>query len=60
MGVQEKMNAFVEVSALDEEFYSGSLVMIIGILEKFCPKWRNVSQRAESIYKLFLSFLLKM
>jgi hypothetical protein len=54
------MTAFVEVSALDEEFYSGSLVIIIEILEKFCPKWRNVNQRAESIYKLFLSFLLKM
>lgn len=58
--VQYKLTDFVGVSCLDDQFYNGSIALITNILSKLCPKWKNINVRAQNIYKLFLSFLLRM
>lgn len=58
--VQDKLTISAMAPSLDEEFYNGSIATIMGILSKLCPKWKNIRVRAESIYKLFLSFLQRM
>lgn len=58
--VQDKLTISAVAPSLDEEFYNSSIAIIVGILSKLCPKWKNIRVRAESIYKLFLSFLQRM